>query len=48
MDKPNPPCKGCKDRYLGCHSKCKKYIEFRKKKDEWNELVIENKKKDKI
>jgi len=23
------PCKGCKDRYLGCHSKCDKYDEFK-------------------
>ena len=22
------PCKDCEDRQLGCHSGCKKYIEF--------------------
>ena len=22
------PCKDCEDRCLGCHSDCKKYIEF--------------------
>lgn len=20
------PCKGCSDRYVGCHGKCEKYI----------------------
>ena len=24
------PCKNCKDRYVGCHSKCDKYIKFKK------------------
>ena len=27
------PCKGCDERYLGCHSKCAKYKEFRAAKD---------------
>lgn len=27
------PCKGCDERYLGCHSKCSKYKEFRTAKD---------------
>lgn len=22
------PCKGCQDRYLGCHSECEKYKEY--------------------
>ena len=26
------PCKDCKDRYLGCNSKCEKYIEYKNKK----------------
>lgn len=26
------PCKNCKDRYLGCHSKYEKYIEYKNKK----------------
>lgn len=25
------PCKGCTDRYVGCHSECKKYIEVKKR-----------------
>lgn len=33
------PCKNCKERYLGCHSKCDSYISFRTKQD------IENHKK---
>lgn len=27
------PCKDCDERYLGCHSKCSKYKEFRAAKD---------------
>lgn len=23
------PCKGCEDRYVGCHSKCRKYIDYK-------------------
>lgn len=29
-----PPCKDCADRYLGCHSKCEKYIDWNKR---WQE-----------
>ena len=24
------PCKDCKDRHVGCHSKCEKYLEYKK------------------
>ena len=24
------PCKDCKDRHIGCHSKCEKYLEYKK------------------
>ena len=24
------PCKDCKDRHVGCHGKCKKYLEYKK------------------
>ena len=24
------PCKDCKDRHVGCHSKCDKYLEYKK------------------
>ena len=26
----NPPCKGCKDRPLGCHSTCEVYKDWKK------------------
>lgn len=26
----NAPCKGCLNRYVGCHSECKKYLDFKK------------------
>ena len=37
------PCKGCEDRFVGCHSQCEKYREFRNKCDE--QLEIKNKQK---
>jgi hypothetical protein len=39
--KPKPPCLDCKDRYVGCHVKCEKYIEFRKSLDDHNRIVKE-------
>lgn len=30
------PCKDCRDRELGCHSKCIKYMEFKKQQDALN------------
>lgn len=27
------PCKGCQDRYVGCHSECDKYKEWRAEYD---------------
>lgn len=26
---PEAPCKDCKNRILGCHSKCKEYLKFK-------------------
>lgn len=31
------PCKDCKDRYLGCHDRCEKYQQFKKRNDEIRE-----------
>lgn len=37
------PCKGCWDRKLGCHGRCERYAEFRKKLEKANEqLIAEN------
>lgn len=33
------PCKSCEDRYFGCHSKCDKYLEFRKKCMDLNQKI---------
>ena len=35
----SPPCKDCPNREIGCHSKCKKYIQFKNdlKKDKVKE-----------
>ena len=36
--KPSSPCEGCvpPTRYLGCHSKCERFIAFRKESDRIN------------
>lgn len=31
------PCRDCKERYLGCHSKCVKYQNAKKRNDELRE-----------
>lgn len=31
-----PPCKNCKIRHEGCHSKCVDYLDYRAKKDKLN------------
>lgn len=28
-----PPCKGCEDRVIGCHSVCDKYITWKAERD---------------
>lgn len=38
------PCKDCKDRFVGCHSSCDKYKEFRINLDEEREKTREEKK----
>ena len=32
------PCKDCKDRFLGCHSKCDKYKDYKKRSEELNDM----------
>lgn len=36
-------CKSCKKRYVGCHSNCKDYAEFRRGLDEINKKIKEEK-----
>ena len=31
------PCKGCKDRQVGCHPGCEPYTKWRKARDEINQ-----------
>ena len=35
----NDPCYKCDDRVIGCHSKCKKYIEWAASRRELNEKI---------
>lgn len=43
MKEPLSKCLDCKDRHVGCHSKCEKYKAFRKALDEYREQVREDK-----
>lgn len=36
MKKPNPPCKNCEQRAVGCHGNCEEYITFKKEKDAYD------------
>ena len=33
MKKPESTCQNCEKRYVGCHSECEEYIEFKKQLD---------------
>ena len=37
-----PTCKDCTDRYIGCHTKCEKFIEYRKELDRINNIRAKN------
>lgn len=37
----NAPCLNCKDRHDLCHSRCKKYLEFKKRRDKISEKRME-------
>lgn len=32
----NAPCRDCQDRVLKCHATCERYLEYRQKRDEYN------------
>ena len=36
---PTAPCKDCKDRELGCHSKCQKYLDYKDDKAEFDKQM---------
>lgn len=36
-------CKGCKDRYVGCHSKCEKYKKEKEAVNKKHEIEKKNK-----
>jgi hypothetical protein len=39
------PCKDCKERELGCHAKCEKYIDFKQEREQENKVEREYKEK---
>ena len=43
------PCLNCKERKVGCHSTCEKYINYHNERVEWNKKRYEaNKKKQEV
>ena len=42
----NSPCKDCTDREIGCHSICENYKYFRRKLDEYKNIVCSKKKEE--
>ena len=36
MKKVNAPCKDCERRFLGCHSTCEEYKEFKEFREAYN------------
>lgn len=40
-----PPCKGCNDRNMGCHSTCKKYLDWKNEVDALNKEINKQNKK---
>ncbi len=41
----SPPCATCKERYVGCHSECVKYAEFKAKLDVIREIKMKENEK---
>ena len=39
----NPPCKDCKSRVVGCHSKCMKYLEWSLEREAYREEQLKKK-----
>lgn len=37
--KPIPPCAGCLDRKIGCHSECEKYIDYKCRATAYSAMV---------
>ena len=45
IPKPKAPCKNCAERSVRCHETCKRYLTYRKKQDEYNKAVRNEKMK---
>lgn len=37
------PCRGCDDRYEGCHGKCERYIQWKAENNEYREGHLKEK-----
>ena len=43
MKKPEPPCLGCPDRTIGCHTKCLKYADYVRRAEIWRKYLQDQK-----
>ena len=39
---PNWPCKNCTERYVGCHSKCKAYMDIKESYDDKRQSIYDS------
>lgn len=44
--KRRPPCKGCEDRFIGCHTECSRFAAYREKVDQEKAAILKEKEKE--
>ena len=44
VKRPQAPCRGCSDGYIGCHSKCEGYVVYKSELNRRNVTIRTNKK----
>lgn len=45
MKRPEPPCRSCSNRKVGCSTSCEGYVSFREGLNEYNTLIFNAKQK---
>lgn len=46
MKEPLSPCKDCNNRFLGCHSSCERYLDYKSEHDKFKQKVFAAKEED--
>lgn len=39
ITRPNCPCRSCTERFVGCHSICEDYADYKDKATRYNEVI---------